>query len=216
MTIREIKMKEIIVYNTKGKKVETIELNEKVFNSKVNKAVLHQVVKMYLSNKRLAGGSTKTRAEVRGGGRKPWRQKGTGRARAGSLRSPIFRGGGVIFGPKPRDYSYKLPKKIKNTALISALNSKVQDNNLIIIDKIELEKPKTREFVDIFKNLKLDGIKVLVVIENFDEKVKKSSHNAKNISVKNVNDINAYNVLLNEKIVITKKSLELLNKRVLS
>ncbi|HDM37518.1 MAG TPA: 50S ribosomal protein L4, partial [Candidatus Omnitrophica bacterium] len=134
-------MKEIEVYNTDGKKVDIIKLDEKKFNQKINQNVLHQAITMYLSNMRIGASSTKNRKDVRGGGRKPWRQKGTGQARAGSRRSPLFRGGGVVFGPKPRDYSYSIPKKIRKKALWASIKSKIKDDALLVIDKLEINRP---------------------------------------------------------------------------
>lgn len=207
-------MKEFAVHNTKGQKIDTLKLNEKVFGQKVNENILHQVIILYQSNKRLGAASTKNRSQVRGGGKKPWQQKGTGRARAGSIRSPIFKGGGVIFGPKPKDYSYSLPKKMKKKALLSSISLKLQNNNFVVIDKIELDKPKTKSFVEILKALKLqnDNNKLLFIVESFDQNLKKSSCNLKNVSVKNVNNFNAYDVLLHNKLIITKKSVEFINK----
>ncbi|MCK4519481.1 MAG: 50S ribosomal protein L4, partial [Candidatus Omnitrophica bacterium] len=181
---------------------------------KVNEAVLHEAIVMYRANKRVGAASTKRRSEVSGGGIKPWRQKGTGRARTGSIRSPIFRGGGSIFGPKPRDYSYSIPKKIKRKALLSSINSKLNDGNIIIVEEIKLDKIKTREFVDIFKALKLAEDKVLLVVEKVENNLRKSAGNVKNITVKNADNFNTYDVLANKKMVVTEKSLELINKRV--
>ncbi len=207
-------MKEIKVYNTEGKKIDTVKLNEKKF-TEVNKDVLHQVITMYLSNKRIGASSTKTRGEVRGGGRKPWRQKGTGRARAGSIRSPIFRGGGVTFGPRPKDYSYSLPKKIIKKALASSISSKINDDALIVIDKIEIDKPKTKKFIKIIKALKLNNdIKLLIIADKLDGNLKKAANNVKNILVKRADEFNAHDVLTHDKLIITKKSLDLIDKRV--
>jgi large subunit ribosomal protein L4 len=207
-------MKEIKIYNTEGKKIDTIKLDEKKFGQ-VNKAVLHQVVRMYLANQRIGAASAKNRKEVRGGGRKPWRQKGTGRARAGSIRSPIFRGGGVVFGPKPRNYSYHLPKKIKRKALASSISSKLKEEAVIIIDRIEVKEPKTKEFIEILKALKVNGgSRLLVVVDKLNEKLKKASGNVKNVVVKEADRFNAYDVLSNDKLVITKKSLDIIDKRV--
>ncbi len=207
-------MKELQVYNVKGQKVNSLKLDEKLFDGKVNEAVLHEAIVMYRANKRVGAASTKRRSEVSGGGIKPWRQKGTGRARTGSIRSPIFRGGGSIFGPKPRDYSYSIPKKIKRKALLSSINSKLNDGNIIIVEEIKLDKIKTREFVDIFKALKLAEDKVLLVVEKVENNLRKSAGNVKNITVKNADNFNTYDVLANKKMVVTEKSLELINKRV--
>lgn len=205
---------EVAIYNKSGKKTDNLKLNDKLYGQPVNEAILQQFVKMYLANQRTGTASTKNRSEVAGGGQKPWRQKGTGRARTGSIRSPIFKGGGVIFGPRPRDYSYSLPKKIKKKALLAAINSRLKDNNLMVIDSIELESIKTKDFAKIIKTLKLDSNKVLVVVDELDEKIKKSARNMKNVSVKSSGAVCAYDVLWHDKLLITKKAIDDINKRV--
>jgi large subunit ribosomal protein L4 len=207
-------MKEFKVYSQKGQKVDSIKLNEKVFDGKVNKPLLHDAVKMYLANKRLGAASTKSRSDVAGGSKKPWRQKGTGRARAGTIRSPLFRGGGVVFGPKSKDYSYAMPKKAKKVALISAINAKINNDNLVIIEDINLDSIKTKDFAQIFKKLKIEKKKVLVVIDKLQKNTVMSARNIKNIYVRAVDSFNAYDVLLAEKLVITKEALNKINKRV--
>src|SRR3989338_3086495 len=137
------------VYSLSGEKVDSFELNSEIFNAKVNKVLLHQVLAMYMANQRQGNASTKTRGEVRGGGQKPWGQRGTGRARAGSIRSPLWRGGGIIFGPRVRDFSYSLPQKARRLALLEAIKSKIQANDIVIFDKIEIERPKTKEMLDV-------------------------------------------------------------------
>jgi large subunit ribosomal protein L4 len=207
-------MKELKVYSQKGQKVDSVKLNQKIFNGKVNKTLLHDAVKMYLANKRLGTASTKSRSDVAGGSKKPWRQKGTGRARAGTIRSPLFKGGGVVFGPKNRDYSYAMPKKAKKVALISAINAKINNDDLVVVEDISLESIKTKDFAQIFKKLKMDEKKVLVVIEKLQKNTVMSARNIKNIYVRAVDSFNAYDVLLAEKLVITKEALDKINKRV--
>jgi large subunit ribosomal protein L4 len=207
-------MKELKVYSQKGQKVDSVKLNQKIFDGKVNKTLLHDAVKMYLANKRLGTASTKSRSDVAGGSKKPWRQKGTGRARAGTIRSPLFKGGGVVFGPKNRDYSYAMPKKAKKVALISAINAKINNDDLVVVEDISLESIKTKDFAQIFKKLKMDEKKVLVVIEKLQKNTVMSARNIKNIYVRAVDSFNAYDVLLAEKLVITKEALDKINKRV--
>ena len=163
-------MPKVDVYDINGKKVSDVELNENVFGIEPNEAIVHEVLVNYLANQRQGTQSTKTRAEVSGGGRKPWRQKGTGRARQGSIRSPQWKGGGVVFAPKPRDYSYSVPKKVKRLALKSVLTSKVLENEIIVVDELNLNAPKTKEMINVLKNLKADK-KALIVIDKKDENV---------------------------------------------
>src|SRR5690554_13532 len=172
-------MPKVALYNMEGASVGEIELKDEVFGVEVNQDVLYQVVKMQLANKRQGTQSALTRAEVRGGGAKPWRQKGTGRARHGSIRSPIWIKGGVAFAPKPRDYSYTLPKKIRRLAMKSALSSKVQENNIIVMESLALPEAKTREMAKVLKNLKVEE-KALVVIPQRDEAVVRATRNLPN------------------------------------
>lgn len=204
-------MKSVQVYDIKGKAVGKFTLDEAYFNGKVNKALLHQAVLMYLANLRKGSASTKTRGEVSGGGRKPWRQKGTGRARAGSIRSPLWRGGGVVFGPHPRDFSYNLPKRIKRLALQQSLNDKAKDEGLLIVDEIALQEPKTKEFVSFLTAIKAKR-KSLVVIEKEDLKVFRASRNIPGVSVKTFNQVNAYDVMKHYRVIFTKQALENLIK----
>jgi large subunit ribosomal protein L4 len=164
---------------------------------------MYEAVKNYLANQRQGTQSAKTRADVRGGGRKPWRQKGTGRARQGSIRSPQWKGGGVVFAPKPRDYSYKLPKKIKRLALKSALSSKVQDQEIIVVDSLGLDRPKTKDMVKVLSNLKA-GKKTLVVIPERDEAVILAARNIPGVKTAYVNTINVYDILNCDSFLITK------------
>lgn len=207
------------VYNTEGKEVDTVKLNNSVFDGTVNTAALYQAIVAYRSNQRKGLASTKTRGEVSGGGRKPWKQKGTGRARVGSIRSPLWRHGGVIFGPHPRDFYHKLPQKIKNLALKSSLNAKVKDNNLIILDALKVEKPKTKEVLRVFANLKigpLEGKKtqgLLLLLDKLDTNLKMAVTNIGFLSANLAKDAHAYEVMKNQKLIITKDGLNALINR---
>jgi len=189
------------------------ELDPRVFDGEVNKAVLYQVVNMYQANQRQGTASTKTRAVVAGGGRKPWKQKHTGRARAGSIRSPLWRGGGVVFGPHPRDYSFTVPQKMKVEALRSSLNAKHRDNELIVVDSVTIEKPKTKEFQKVLQSLKVNS-SVLFVLDTIDANVKLASRNIGDVSLKKADDLNALDVLQCKSIVVTKPALAILTKRI--
>lgn len=194
------------------KKEQTKGLNPQVFDGKVNKAVLYQAIKMYEANRRQGTASTKTRAFVSGGGRKPWVQKHTGRARAGSIRSPLWKGGGDVFGPHPRDYSYDIGQKLRKEALRSSLNSKYNEKDLVVLDELKIEKPKTKEFKKLADSLKLNE-KALFVVDKIDENVKLASRNLKEISVKRAEDINALDVLKSKKLILTKPALAIIEKR---
>ena len=195
-------MPKVNVYNMQGEVVEQMELSENIFGVEINEHVVYEVVKNQLANKRQGTQSTKTRAEVRGGGRKPWKQKGTGRARAGSTNSPVFVGGGVAFGPKPRDYSYKVPKKVRRLAMKSALSSKVQNNEIIVLDALNMEAPKTKEFAQILKNINASKKALVVTAEN-NENVVKSARNIEGVQAATVNTINVYDILKYDTFVIT-------------
>ena len=199
-------MPKVNVYNQLGEVVGDIELNEAIFGIEVNEHVVYEVVKNHLANRRQGTQSAKTRAEVRGGGRKPWRQKGTGRARQGSIRSPQFRGGGVVFAKKPRDYSYSLPKKVRRLAMKSALSSKVQDNEIIVLDALSLEAPKTKEFITIAKNLKVADKKLLMVLPEKNNLVYLSARNLEKASVITASELNTYAVLNAVNLVLTESS----------
>src|SRR5690554_5910246 len=182
-------MPKVALYNMDGTSVGEIELKDEIFGIEVNKDALYQVVRMQQANKRQGTQSALTRAEVRGGGAKPWRQKGTGRARHGSIRSPIWIKGGVVFAPKPRDYSYSVPKKVRRLALKSVLTSKVQNNEIIVVDEIKFDAPKTKEMANLLTNLKADK-KALIVMDVKDENVIKSANNIPNVATALVNTIN--------------------------
>jgi large subunit ribosomal protein L4 len=208
------------IYNSEGKEVETIKLDPMIFDGKVNTAVLHQVVKLYLANQRHGLAATKTRGEVSGGGRKPWKQKGTGRARVGSTRSPLWRHGGVVFGPHPRDFSYSLPKKIKIEALRSALCSKVSEKNLMVLESFKIDAPKTKFAAKVFSNLKVlplrkkDPLGVLLLLDKIDSDLKKALNNIVFLDFNLAKDAHAYEVLAHKKIVVTKDGLVQLAKRI--
>lgn len=198
---------EMKVVNATGKKVGTIELNSAVFEQEYNEALIHQVVVAQLANKRQGTKSTLTRAEVRGGGIKPWRQKGTGRARQGSIRAPQWIKGGVVFAPKPRDFSQKINQKMKVAALKSALSAKVRDNEMTIINEVKAENGKTKEIAAILKNLKMDK-RVLLVVSEHDELVIRACHNIENVTLINASLINVYDVVSNANCVMTKDAVK--------
>ena len=195
-------MANVAVYNIEGKEVGTMELNDAVFGVEVNEHLVHMAVVNQLANKRQGTQKAKTRSEVSGGGRKPWRQKGTGHARQGSTRSPQWTGGGVVFAPKPRDYSMKMNKREKQIAIKSALTSKVQDSKLIVVDEFKLDEIKTSKFVQILDNLKAP--KALVVTKDKDEKVVLSARNIPTVKTTMTNSINVYDILKYDSLVITK------------
>nr|WP_296440412.1 50S ribosomal protein L4 [uncultured Acetatifactor sp.] len=195
-------MASVSVYNMEGKEVGTIELNDAVFGVKVNEHLVHMAVVQQLANKRQGTQKAKTRGEVSGGGRKPWRQKGTGHARQGSTRSPQWTGGGVVFAPVPRDYSFKMNKKEKRAALKSALTSKVLDNRLIVLDELKFDEIKTKKFVAVMNNLKVE--KGLVVIAENDQNVVLSARNLADIDTALANMINTYDVMKAKTVVLTK------------
>ena len=195
-------MPKLNVLNIQGQNVGEIELSDAVFGVEVNEHVLYEVVKNHLANKRQGTQSAKTRAEVRGGGRKPWRQKGTGRARQGSIRAVQWIGGGVAFAPKPRSYRYTLPKKVRRLAMKSALTSKVQANEMIVLDALTMDAPKTKEFATILNNVNA-AKKALVVMAEKNENVIKSAANIPNVETALVNTINVYDILKYDSFIIT-------------
>ena len=199
-------MANVKVFNMSGSEVGSIELNDSIFAVEVNTHVMHQAVVQYLANKRQGTQSALTRAEVRGGGRKPWRQKGTGRARQGSPRSPQWTGGGVVFAPKPRDYSFKLNKKVKRLALKSALTTKVNDGKFVVVDEINLPEMKTKEMVKVLNNLNVN--KSLVVLEDANEKAVVAARNIPTVKTASVSTINVYDILKYDSVVVTKAAVE--------
>ena len=203
-------MANVSVYNIEGKEVGKIDLSDAVFGVEVNEHLVHMAVVSQLANKRQGTQKAKTRSEVSGGGRKPWRQKGTGHARQGSTRSPQWTGGGVVFAPKPRDYSFKMNKKEKRIALLSALSSKVADNKIVVLDAFNLDEVKTKKFAEVMSNLKVD--KALVVIEGENKNVVLSGRNIPTVKVSAANEINTYDVLKYETLVVTKAAVEKLEE----
>ena len=203
-------MANVAVYNMEGKEVGSLELNDAVFGVEVNEHLVHMAVVNQLANNRQGTQSAKTRSEVSGGGRKPWRQKGTGHARQGSTRSPQWTGGGVVFAPKPRDYSFKMNKKEKRAALCSALSSKVAESQIIVLDEFKLDEIKTKKFVEVMNNLKAS--KALVVLEGENKNVVLSGRNIPTVKVTATNEINTYDVLKYETLVVTKAAVEKLEE----
>ncbi len=195
-------MANVSVYNMEGKEVGTIELNDAVFGVEINEHLVHMAVVQQLANNRQGTQKAKTRSEVSGGGRKPWRQKGTGHARQGSTRAPQWTGGGVVFAPVPRDYSFKLNKKEKRAALKSALTSKVQDQKLIVVDELKLDEIKTKDFAAVMNNL--NAKKALVVLADNDEKVMASARNIADVQTALTNTINVYDIMKANNVVLTK------------
>lgn len=204
-------MPKVEVLNIKGENVGEIELNETLFAAEIAETAVYDAVKNQLANKRQGTQSAKTRAEVRGGGRKPFRQKGTGRARQGSIRAPHYTGGGIVFAPKPRDYSYKIPKKMRRKALYSVLTSKVNDNELIVLDELKLDSYKTKEAYEILNNINADKKAYVVIAEN-DDKVYRSFRNIEGCNVEKANLINVYDLLRHDKLVITKDAINKLEE----
>jgi large subunit ribosomal protein L4 len=204
------KMPTVGLFNIEGTKVGDLSLNENVFNVEVNSAVLHQVVVAQLANKRQGTQSAKTRAEVRGGGIKPWKQKGTGRARQGSIRSPQWAGGGIVFAPKPRDYRISLPKSMRRVAMKSALTAKVMENEMIVLESLNFDAPKTKSMVSMLKAF--DVKKALIVTLESDNNVYKSGRNVEGIQVMPVNNINVYDLLKYENLIITKDAVSKLEE----
>ncbi|MCM1466532.1 MAG: 50S ribosomal protein L4 [Alistipes sp.] len=195
-------MANISVYNMEGKEVGKMELNDAVFGVEINEHLVHMAVVNQLANKRQGTQSAKTRSEVSGGGRKPWRQKGTGHARQGSTRAPQWKGGGVVFAPKPRDYSFKINKKEKRAALLSALTSRVLENKMVVVDELKFDEVKTKKFVEVMNNLKVN--KALVVLNDVDTNVILSARNIPTVKTAQTNEINVYDILKYDTLVVTK------------
>ncbi len=202
------------LYDIQGKEIDTIKLDPEVFDGVVNVDVIHQAINAYRANQRKGLAATKTRGEVSGGGKKPWKQKGTGRARVGSTRSPLWRHGGVVFGPHPRDFSVVIPKKIKKLALKSALCSKVNERNIKLIDSFSVDKPKTKDAIKLFANLKIgQKDKILLLMDKVDNNLKLALRNIAFVNVDIVKDVNVYEVLSAETVLMNKSGLEELTKR---
>lgn len=204
-------MPKVSVYNVEGKKVSDIDLKEEIFGIEPNEAIIHSVLVNYLANQRQGTQSTKTRAEVRGGGRKPWRQKGTGRARQGSIRAPQWIKGGIALGPKPRSYKYTVNKKERRLAVKSMLSMKVLEQSLVVVDKLAFNEIKTKNMVSALNNLKLTG-KTLIMLPEKEEKVQKSARNIEGVKTTLVNTINVYDLLKYNNLVVTLDTIKKLEE----
>ncbi|MBM7650355.1 large subunit ribosomal protein L4 [Bacillus ectoiniformans] len=200
-------MPKVTLLNQGGSQVGELELNDSIFGIEPNESVVFEAVMMQRASMRQGTHKVKTRSEVRGGGRKPWRQKGTGRARQGSIRSPQWRGGGTVFGPTPRSYSYKLPKKVRRLAIKSALSSKVADQNILVLEALSLDAPKTKEFANVLKNLSVNS-KALIVTDSVNENVALSARNIPGVTVVQANGISVLDLLGHEKLIMTKAAVE--------
>jgi large subunit ribosomal protein L4 len=206
------KMIKTDIYNVRGEVVGEASLSSELFDAPINEGVIYQTVRTYLSRQRRGTASTKERSDVSGSRRKPWPQKGTGRARAGTRQSPIWRGGGVVFGPHPRDYSLSIPKYLKKLALASALTAKIKENNIIIIDEIKAEKGKTKEIERVLRSLNIAG-KALLVVANSDDFLKRAVRNIKELNISPSSTLNTYEILSHNKIILTKDALLAIESR---
>ncbi len=207
-------MPEIAIIDINNKDAGKLNLPDEIFGIDGKDALMHKAVVNYLANQRQGTHATKNRAKVRGGGAKPWKQKGTGRARAGTNTSPLWRGGGTVFGPEPRDYSYSMPKKARRKAFLAAISAKISDGEVMIIDKLEVSEPKTSKMVEIFKGLELDGGTVLVVTSGLDKNLALSMRNIPRATLSVASDVNTYEMLTHDKVLITKEAMESLQGRV--
>ncbi len=207
-------MSTVGIVNTKNERVGEIELNDSIFNLEVKEYLLHDVVRMQRAARRAGTACTKTRVEVRGGGAKPWKQKGTGRARAGSRRSPLWRGGGVIFGPKPRDYSFKLNRKVKKQAIAMAMSARLQEGNLVVLDSFTMETIKTKDFVNVMSVLDIET--GLIIVNNASGNLHKSARNVNGYKVLPTDGLNVYDILLHKKLILVQPVIENLEKRLLA
>jgi large subunit ribosomal protein L4 len=201
------------LFDKTGKESGTIELAKSVFSHKASEPLLWETVNVILSNRRQGSANTKNKTEVRGGGKKPWRQKGIGWARHGSTRSPLWKGGGVTFGPKPRDYTVSIPKKKKLKALLASLSAKAQENKILVIEELALDAPKTKNFAEILKSINLSKTKTLVAVAEMKKNILLASRNVPNVNLKRATDINCYDVLHAECLLITKEGLKKLEQR---
>jgi large subunit ribosomal protein L4 len=204
-------MSTVEVKNIKNEKVGEVELNDRIFNREVKTYLLHDAVRQQRAAKRAGTASTKTRKEVRGSGAKPWRQKGTGRARSGTRKSPIWRGGGTTFGPKPRDYSFKLNRKVRQQAVAMAMSARFQEGNLVVLDDFTMEAIKTRDFVSVMEVLELNN--ALIVVDSDNDTLTKSSRNVPGYKVIKTDGVNVYDILLHEKLVVLQPAIERLEER---
>ncbi len=207
-------MSTVDIVNTSNEKVGELELNAQVFDLEVKEHLLHDFVRMQRAAKRAGNACTKTRVEVRGGGAKPWRQKGTGRARAGSRNSPLWRGGGVTFGPKPRDYSFKLNRKVKKQALAMAMSARLKEGNLVVLDSFVMDAIKTKDFVGIMKGFDFENC--LIITDGPNENVNKSARNANGFKVLPAEGLNVYDILLHKKLILVQPVIETLEKRLVA
>jgi len=200
--------------NIKNEKAGDVELNDSIFKVEVKEHIIHDIVRMQMANRRSGNACTKTRGEVRGSGAKPWRQKGTGRARAGTRKSPVWRGGGTAFGPKPRDFSYKLPRKVRKLGICMALSSRLSEDNLVVLDDFQLEQIKTKNFVEVMGTLSIDN--ALIVTGTLNENLEKSSRNVHGFKVMSTKGLNVYDILLHRKVILIQDCLGKLEERLLS
>lgn len=207
-------MPEIEVKDRNNNTVEKITLNDDIFAVSANTGVIHEAIVNFLANQRQGTATTKTRGMVRGGGKKPWRQKHTGRARAGSIRSPLWRGGGTVFGPQVRDYSYALPKKQKRLALLSAINEKISNGEVVVIDELSLEKPKTKNMIEILKNFGFEKKSVLIVFPEKDDAILLSARNIPGVNVTRIMDLNTYDVIVHDILLMTKDAIKRLEEKI--
>jgi large subunit ribosomal protein L4 len=200
-------MPEIPLYNMEGKKTGSLPVSEEIFDAPVNESVMHQALIRQMANMRRGTHSTKTRGEVAGGGRKPWRQKGTGRARHGSIRSPLWRGGGITFGPRPRDYSQSMPKNMRRLAICGALTTKVMNQNMFALEDLKFEVPRTKQFIEMMEKLEVPQ-SVLFLIDGNNFEVEKSASNIQGVKIITLDTINIYDILKYEKLVATKDAIQ--------
>ena len=205
-------MPEFEVKDKNNKPVGKINLSDDVFGVKAKDGVLHNAVVNFLANQRQGTHATKTKGLVRGGGKKPWKQKHTGRARSGSSRSPLWRGGGTVFGPQPRDYSYAIPKKARRLALKAALSGKLSDGEIVVIEALSLEKPQTKEMISILKGLELDGKSTLIIVPEHNETILLSARNIPGVTVTRVSDLNCYDVAAHSRLLMTKQAAQMLSE----
>lgn len=205
-------MPEIQIIDKENKSVGKMTLSDDFFAVRAKTGVVHSSVVNFLANQRQGTHATKTRGLVSGGGKKPWKQKHTGRARSGSIRSPLWRGGGIIFGPQPRDYSYSIPKKTRQLALRATLSGKLADGEITVIDELSLGKPRTKEVASILKKLELDGRSLLIVIPEYDETVLLSARNIPGVKVRRVKDLNPYDLASSRRVLMTRKTIEILTE----
>ena len=202
------------VYSTGKKKVSEMELDDRVFNAEVKDHLLHDVVRMQLAKRRAGTASTKIRSEVRGGGRKPYRQKGTGRSRAGSIRSPLWRGGGVIFGPAPRDFGFRVPKKARKQALRMALSARVAEGKVLVLNQFQLKEIKTKSFVEVLRRFGMEKALIVIGEENFN--LERSARNVPGVKVLRVEGLNVYDILNHESLILVKDAVEKIQERLAS